>query len=201
MEFNQKLQELRKSRDLTQEELARALFVSRTAISKWESGRGYPGIDSLKAISEYFSVSIDELLSSNEILVAAKEDNRQKVNHFRDLIFGLLDISVIMLLFLPLFGQESEGLIHEVSLISLEPVAIYTKVIYYIAVASTALMGVLVLALQSCQSVFWQKSKRFISLALTALGTLLFILGMQPYAATFLFIFLAIKVLILIKKP
>lgn len=38
VEFNEKLHELRKSRGLTQEELAEALFVSRTAISKWESG-------------------------------------------------------------------------------------------------------------------------------------------------------------------
>ena len=60
MEFHEKLQELRKSRGLTQEELAEALFVSRTAISKWESGRGYPSIDSLKEISSYFSVSIDD---------------------------------------------------------------------------------------------------------------------------------------------
>ena len=55
MEFNKKLQELRKSRDLTQEELAEALYVSRTAISKWESGRGYPSIDSLKVISRFFN--------------------------------------------------------------------------------------------------------------------------------------------------
>ena len=48
MEFNEKLQELRKQKNLTQEELAGDLFVSRTAISKWESGRGNPGIDSLK---------------------------------------------------------------------------------------------------------------------------------------------------------
>ena len=60
MEFNEKLQELRKGKKLTQEELAQDLFVSRTAISKWESGRGYPSIDSLKEISRYFSVSIDE---------------------------------------------------------------------------------------------------------------------------------------------
>lgn len=44
MEFHEKLQELRKSRGLTQEELAEALFVSRTAISKWESGATYPEI-------------------------------------------------------------------------------------------------------------------------------------------------------------
>ena len=54
MEFNEKLQELRKQKGLTQEELAEALYVSRTAISKWESGRGDPNSDSLKAISNYF---------------------------------------------------------------------------------------------------------------------------------------------------
>ena len=68
MEFNEKLQELRKSRSLTQEELAEVLFVSRTAISKWEQGRGYPSLDSLKEISRFFSVSIDELICSEEII-------------------------------------------------------------------------------------------------------------------------------------
>ena len=48
MEFHEKLQELRKKKGLTQEELAEMLFVSRTAVSKWETGRGYPSIDSLK---------------------------------------------------------------------------------------------------------------------------------------------------------
>ena len=57
MEFHEKLQELRKQRGMTQEELATALYVSRTAVSKWESGRGYPSIDSLKAISGFFGVS------------------------------------------------------------------------------------------------------------------------------------------------
>ena len=72
MEFNEKLQELRKSRSMTQEELAEALFVSRTAISKWESGRGYPSIDSLKEISRYFSVTIDDLICSDEMISVAE---------------------------------------------------------------------------------------------------------------------------------
>lgn len=52
MEFNDKLQELRKRENLTQEELAEILHVSRAAVSKWESGRGLPNIDSLKDISK-----------------------------------------------------------------------------------------------------------------------------------------------------
>ena len=80
MEFNEKLQELRKSKGLTQEELAEKLFVSRTAISKWESGRGYPSIDSLKEISRYFSVTIDELICPEEILSAAEEEKQASLS-------------------------------------------------------------------------------------------------------------------------
>ena len=56
MEFNEKLQELRKQKGLTQEYLVESLYVSRTAISKWESGRGYPSIDSLKAIAKWYKM-------------------------------------------------------------------------------------------------------------------------------------------------
>ena len=67
MEFNEKLQLLRKQQEMTQEQLAEKLFVSRTAVSKWESGKGYPNIDSLRNLAEFFSVSIDELLSGSDI--------------------------------------------------------------------------------------------------------------------------------------
>lgn len=79
MEFHEKLQELRKSRGLTQEELAEDLYVSRTAISKWELGRGYPSIDSLKEISKYFSVTIDDLLSSERLLLIAEKENKSNM--------------------------------------------------------------------------------------------------------------------------
>ena len=90
MEFNEKLQDLRKQKGLTQEKLAEYLYVSRTAISKWESGRGFPNIESLKAISKFFSVSLDELLSGEEILAIAEKDHKEKERTIRDLFLVCL---------------------------------------------------------------------------------------------------------------
>lgn len=196
MEFNEKLQELRKQKGLTQEELAQALYVSRTAISKWESGRGYPNIESLKAISKFFSVTIDELLSTDEVLTIAEEDNKQKENSFFDLIFGLLDLSTAIFLFLPFFAQKSNGFISEVSLLSITEIQPFFKITYLIIVTGIILCGILTLALQNYQGSLWVRNKRKLSLILNSIGTLLFILSPQPYAAAFLFIFLMIKVLI-----
>lgn len=200
MEFNEKLQELRKQRGLTQEELASAIFVSRTAISKWESGRGYPNIDSLKAISKFFSVTIDELLSSNEILTIAEEDHQQTKQHFCSLIFGLLDISTVLLLFLPFFREKAGEAVHAGALLALDHVAPYSKIAYFIIVLGITIYGILVLALQNCRFAFWTKNKIRISLILNVLGVLLFIIGSQPYPAALLFVFLIIKSLIHGKK-
>ena len=128
MEFNEKLQELRKQKGFTQEELAEVLFVSRTAISKWESGRGYPNIDSLKAIAKFFGVTIDQLLSGDELLTIAEEDTKRKEKYLRDLVFGLLDCSVAMFFFLPLFGQKAD-VIEEVSLLSLTEISLYLRIV------------------------------------------------------------------------
>ena len=195
MEFNEKLQELRKNKGLTQEELAEALYVSRTAISKWESGRGYPSIDSLKEIAKYFSVTIDEI----EVLSIAEEDNKQKETHFRSLVFGLLDISVLMFFFLPFFGQKANGVIQEVSLLSLNEITTYLKTAYYAIVISIAVYGILTLTFQNCQKVFWTKNRDKMSLILNVAAVLLFIISSQVYAGAFLFIFLVIKALMLIK--
>ena len=201
MEFNEKLQELRKQRGLTQEELAQALYVSRTAISKWESGRGYPNIESLKTIAKFFGVTIDELLSGDELLAIAEEDTRQKGKHLRDLVFGLLDCSIAMFFFLPFFGQKTGGVIQEVSLLSLTGVSSWLRTAYFAVVIGIILCGILTLALQNCRQAFWDRNKNQISLLINAVGTLLFLVSLQPYAGAFLFVFVAIKVLMLIKKP
>ena len=200
MEFNEKLQELRKKKDLTQEELAEALYVSRTAISKWESGRGLPNIDSLKAIAKFFSVTIDELLSCEQVLNIAEDDNEQKESHMRDLVFGLLDLSVALLFFLPFFGQISDGIIQGVSLLYLAETSSWLRGIYFVIVTGIILSGILTLAMQNCNHTFWVQTKNKLSLILNVIGVILFIISSQPYAAIFLFIFLIIKALMSIRK-
>ena len=180
--------------------MAAALYVSRTAISKWESGRGYPNIDSLKAIATYFSVSVDELLSADQLLTVAAEESKQKTANLRDMVFGLLDVSVALLLFLPWFGQTVDGVLQEVSLLSLTEVAPYVQIAYLTLVVLSMLVGVLALALQSVDAHLWQKSKTILSLAVGGLGALAFMLGLQPYGAAYLFALLIIKVVLLLKK-
>ena len=200
MELGEKLQELRKQRGLTQEELAAALFVSRTAISKWESGRGYPSIDSLRAISHFFSVSIDNLLSTDEVLAIAGEDCEQQKRRFFSLTYGLLDCGAAMLLFLPLFGQAAEGVVREVSLLALTGVSPWLKAVFIALVTATALLGVAALALQSVSHSLWTRCRTGLSLLLSSAGVLLFILTRQPYAAVLLFAFLAAKAWLLLKE-
>ena len=67
MTFGEKLKKLRCDNGMTQEELAEQIFVTRTAISKWETDKGYPSIDSLKELSKLFGVSIDELISDSDV--------------------------------------------------------------------------------------------------------------------------------------
>ena len=200
MEFNEKLQELRKQKGLTQAELAELLYVSRTAISKWESGRGFPNIESLKAISKFFSVSLDELLSGEEILTIAESDHKQKERTIRNLIFGLLDCGMALLLFLSFFSQKADGIIREVSLLVLSGVQPYIKTAYIIFVGVMIVLGIMTLALQNCRQRLWTKSKSAMSLTLSAVGVCLFIISQQVYAAVFVFAFLLIKSLMLIKR-
>ncbi len=200
MEFGEKLQELRKQKGLTQEELAGSLFVSRTAISKWESGRGYPSIDSLKAIAKFFSVTVDDLLSTDEVLSIAEAEHEQKEKSLLCVVYALLDLSLAVLLFLPFFADRADGVIYGASLLTLGGVPTYLKVLYHVLVTGIIVWGILTLALQNSEIAFFGKNKHKISLLLGALLLLLFIISLQPYAAVFSFAVLAIKALMLIKR-
>lgn len=67
MDISEKILNLRKAHDMTQEQLAEKLDVSRQSISKWESGQAMPEADKLVAIGDVFHVTTDYLLKSSEV--------------------------------------------------------------------------------------------------------------------------------------
>lgn len=94
MKFSEKLKKLRQEKNLTQDDLAEKIFVTRTAISKWETDNGYPSIESLKLLAKLFSTTIDDLISEEDIKI--KEDlelKNSKINHY--IALGGLGVSII----------------------------------------------------------------------------------------------------------
>ncbi len=115
MDFSEKLIALRKSRNLTQEQLAEKLNVSRQSVSKWESGQVIPDAEKLVEVSKIFDVSLDTLLKPSELdelslktdLLArqqhqllAREQQRAKV--YRNILYSV----VIYLVFFALLFAE-----------------------------------------------------------------------------------------------
>ena len=199
MEFNEKLQKLRKEQNLTQEELAEKLFVSRTAISKWESGRGYPSIDSLKVIAKYFHVTIDELIGGEEIVTLAEQDIKENNKKHTALICGVLDCFVALLLFLPLFGNgDSSGA--SVTVFSLTGVSEWLKIMFIVVIGLTVFNGFCGVVLSNFDKPVWNKHRLITGLGLSILATVLFIVTRQPYAGVFYLFVLIIKGILFLKS-
>ena len=66
-DFKTKLKNYRKENNLTQEDLANKLYVTRQAVSKWETGNNYPDVEKLKDLALLMNTSIDNLISKEEL--------------------------------------------------------------------------------------------------------------------------------------
>lgn len=200
MEFCEKLQELRKQKGLTQEELAEALYVSRTAVSKWESGRGYPGIDSLKEISSYFSVSLDDLLSGDKLISIAEKEHRSTLRNVCDLLFGMVDLFSFMLIVLPLYPKTVGSYIYSVNLLSYAEASSFNRTLYWVVFLLLIVLGSVKVLLTQWNMEKMQKIITAGSMSLS-IGTVLFLaIAGEPYAQTVTLLFLLIKTLLLFKR-
>ena len=193
MEFYEKLQELRKSRGLTQEELAEALYVSRTAISKWESGRGYPSIDSLKEISKYFSVTIDDLLSGEKIITIAERENQSNIRNMCNLLFAVVDILSLTLIFLPLYPRTVDGYVYSVNLLEYVETSLVNRYIYWILFGLLILMGVIKILLNKEQNAKKQQLLTYTSMGIGVFSVLYLAMSREAYAASMAFVLLVMK--------
>lgn len=117
---------------------------------------------------------MDDLLSGDTVLAIAEEDRTQSEKRSRTLVFGLLDCSAGLLLFLPFFGIRSNKTAQAVSLLSLVPAVPYIKPLFLAAVISLTLCGIVTLALQNAELPVWQRSKEKVSLCLSMVVVFLF---------------------------
>ena len=200
MEFHEKLQELRKNRGLTQEELAEALYVSRTAISKWESGRGYPSIDSLKELSNYFSVSIDDLLSGDKLLSIAERENNTNIRNICNLLFGMVDICFFLLIVLPLYPNTVDGYIYSVNLFAYMVTTVLIRFIYWTVFSVLIVLGMIEIILTKYMPEKKHKILTDISIGLNILVVIFLALTRDAYAITVAFLLLLMKGILLLKR-
>ena len=200
MEFGEKIQKLRNQNKWTQEQLAEKLYVSRTAVSKWESGKGYPNIDSLKDIAKLFNTTIDELLSSEEIIDIAKKENTFNIKRTNNLIYGLLDIISILFIFLPLYAHKAENFVYSVSLTSTNDISNIIKISYIVILSVLSLIGIAELILNFIDNKKIQRIVNSISVIVETISILFFAISRQTYLTAIIFIILIIKIAIIIKN-
>lgn len=200
MEFGEKLQDLRKARNLTQEELAEALYVSRTAISKWESGRGYPSIDSLKEISCFFDVTIDELLSSEKLISIAKKENESNIQKLYNIFFGVSDLFAVFLIVLPLYPLSINGYVYSTNLLSYTGGFTINIAIHWTLFLILTGLGILKIVLAQVGNHNLQNVIRNTSLGISILTVLYLSVAREPYAIIVAFLLFAVKVLLFLKR-
>ena len=199
MTIGQKITTLRMASGLSQEDLAEKLDVSRQSVSKWESGRGYPNIDSLKEISMFFSVSIDELLSSEKLLFIAEKENKTNIKNICELLFGAVDLFYILLIFLPLYPDTVNGFIYSVSLLNYTEISEFNKIIYFISFFALIILGILKLIFTKVKKERFNNILTVASVVLNILIVLLFAITREVYALILVFIFLITKSLLILK--
>ncbi len=140
MEFRDRLKELRQKKGISQEALAKAIYVSRSAVAKWENGLGLPSDGNLQALCDYFGVEEDWLLDRQDLKKQITLDKRQATV----LIVALLGIMTVIIYVLLGFLLE----FHERINISMyyPPISVFEYVIHgftYHGASNAVAMGLL----------------------------------------------------------
>ena len=90
MDLGKKIMTMRNEKNLSQEQLAEKLNVTRQTISNWENGKFYPDIDSLVNLSKFFNVSLDDLLSYDDKVLDYLKDSTDIVKSNKNILYAVL---------------------------------------------------------------------------------------------------------------
>lgn len=96
MNLSDNLKKIRKDNNLSQEQLAEKLGVSRQSVSKWESNQAYPEMDKVLQICQMFNLNVDELLNQNIKEVKEKKESKSNINKYMDDFLGFITKTVDM---------------------------------------------------------------------------------------------------------
>ncbi|OJG90225.1 hypothetical protein RV15_GL001489 [Enterococcus silesiacus] len=118
MNIGEQLQLRRKELNMTQEEVAKKLFISRQAISNWETGKSYPDIENIIALSTIYEISLDNLLKGDKNVMIELRKNRVYQYVYTTLaILSVASAGICLLIDLLVSGRLSWSLIVTSSLI------------------------------------------------------------------------------------
>ena len=197
MELSEKIQKLRKEHNLTQEQLAELLFVSRTAVSKWETGRGMPSMESLQMIARLFNITLDDLLRAEEVITIAENENKENISRFASLVDGIFNITAIVGLLLPLYKVELNNVFYSVPLYQYKG---WLAILYWVFPIAMAICGIIQIIINKSEREKTKRVVNFTGVILNACAVFILILGGQPYPAVMFFTLLLLKGAVAMRK-
>lgn len=136
MNLSEKIIKIREDNNLTQDEMAEKIFVTRQAISKWERGISYPSLDVLRLISKEFKISMNNLLDVSE----NEKSKEYKPIGFKH--YGFIIIYVVMLLFLG-------GILATFNILSIQANAELWELVVYNVLICLVICSVIYMLIQS----------------------------------------------------
>ena len=163
------------------------------------AGRGYPNIDSLKEISKFFSVSIDDLLSGEKLVSIVEKENKSNIRNICDLLFGIVDLMAITLIFLPLYPNLVDGYIYSVNLFAYTQTTLFNRMVYWTMFIVLILLGGLKVLLNKLKIEKGQKAITDISIIINIITVLFLAMTRDAYAITMAFLLLIIKGMLVLK--
>lgn len=197
MELSEKIQKLRKERGMTQEQFAERLFVSRTAVSKWETGRGMPSMESLQQIAKLGGITLDELLRAEEVITIAENENKERLCRFSSILDGIMNLTSVLGILLPLYRAEADGMIYTVPLYQYQN---RFAVIYWLLPLAIAVCGALQLLIRRSEQDALKQKLVTVSTVLYVFTVFLLILSRQTYPALLFFVLLLLKIAVFLMK-
>ena len=135
-------------------------------------------------------MSIDDLLSGEQLITIAEKENRSNLNTICDLLLGFVDLFSLMLIFLPLYPKPVNGYIYAVNLFDYVDNDVLIITIYWALFISLTITGIVKILMIYFKSEKGKKAVTFISVGLSIIAVLFLAMAREPYAITIMFLLL-----------